>query len=244
MAVALAVFAHSAPLPATQDAPLPPGKEILARHVKAIGGEAAFKALKSVRATGRLEMAAQQISGDFEMLAARPNKQRMRVTITGFGQVESGYDGKIGWRIDPASGPAVLAGKELAEAADDAAFDAVLYGPDFVSDITTVARVQFEGRPAYKVKLALKSGNERFEYFDVESGFQIGSESSRTTQMGVMPVVSILSDYRKFGALMWPTGLVQRLMGIEQVVTITSYEYDVVAADAFGLPPAIKALIK
>lgn len=256
-AVALLVFAQTATLPATQDPPLPSGREILAKHVKAIGGDGPYKAVKSIRASGRFEMPAQQISGDFVMLAARPNKQRVKVTVGPIGEIESGYDGKVGWRMDPMQGPAVLTGKELSEAADDAWFDGALYGSDFVTEATTVGKQTFPppppsgrppssitSRPAYKVKLVLKSGNERFEYFDAETGLQIGSESTRMTPQGPVPVVSILSDYRKFGALMMPASLTQQLMGIEQVVSVNTYEYDNVPADAFDLPPAIKALIK
>jgi hypothetical protein len=252
-AVAVLVFAQTATLPATQDAPLPSGRDILAKHVKAIGGEAPYKAVKSIRASGRFEMPAQQIAGDFVMVAARPNKQRVKVTVPGIGEIDSGYDGKVGWRMDPIQGPALLTDKELSEAADDAYFEGALYGADFVTEATTIARVNFpppiggdasQGQPAYKVKLVLKSKNERFEFFDVNTGLQIGSESTRATPMGPMPVVSVLRDYRKFGALMMPASLIQRLMGVEQIVNVNTYEYDTVPADAFDLPPAIKALIK
>lgn len=244
VAVGLLVFAQAATLPAAQDPPLPSGREILAKHVKAIGGEGGYKAVKSIRASGRFEMPAQQISGDFVMLAARPNKQRVKVTVSGIGEIESGYDGKVGWRVDPMQGPAVLADKELSEAADDAWFDGALYGPDFVAEATTVGRVTFEGQQAYKVKLVLKSKNERFEFFDVNTGLQIGSESTRVTPQGPVPVTSVLRDYRKFGALMMPASLTQKLLGIEQIVNVNTYEFDGVPADAFDLPPAIKALIK
>ena len=141
-------------------------------------------------------------------------------------------------------GPALLTGKELSEASDDAWFDGALYGSDFVAEATTVGKVTFEGQEAYKVKLVLKSKNERFEFFDVKTGLQIGSESTRATPQGMMPITGVLRDYRKFGTLTMPGSLVQKLMGIEQVVNVNSYEYDNVPADAFDPPPAIKALIK
>jgi hypothetical protein len=72
----------------------------------------------------------------------------------------------------------------------------------------------------------------------------MGSESTRMTPQGPVPVVSILRDYRKFGTVTMPSGLVQKLMGIEQVVIVNNYEYDTVPADAFELPAVIKALIK
>ncbi len=45
---------------------------------------------------------------------------------------------------------------------------------------------------------------------------------------GVVQSVSILRDYRKFGQLLQATTLVQRALGFEQVVTVTSCEYNVV----------------
>ena len=78
-------------------------------------------------------MPAQRISGDFEMIAARPNKTARE----GHGRAPSagsnpGYDGKVGWSHRSHAGPAVLTGKELSETADDAFFDGPLYGSDLV----------------------------------------------------------------------------------------------------------------
>jgi hypothetical protein len=224
--------------------PLPSGREVIARHIKAIGGEDAFKGIKSIRVRGRFEMAAQGIGGDFELLSARPDKMLMRVEIASVGHVETGYDGKTGWSIDPLSGPALLSGRQLTEIADDAWFDSALHASDHVQEVVTVDREDFAQRPAYKVRVVFKSGQEQFEYFDVEAGWQIGTEGTRETPMGVVPTVSTLRDYKKFGALMQPTTLVQRAMGIEQTLHVTSCEYGVVNADAFDMPAPIKALIK
>jgi hypothetical protein len=114
------------PHPAPQQAPsrassaLPTATEIIARHVAAIGGEAAYQTVTSMRAYGRFDIAAQGISGALELLSARPNKLLYRVTIAGIGRIESGYDGSIGWTISPIAGPELLSGKQLADAADDA----------------------------------------------------------------------------------------------------------------------------
>ncbi len=64
------------------------------------------------------------------------------------------------------------------------------------------------------------SGVEQTEYYDVETGLQIGSESQRETPMGVLPTKVMLREYKKFGALKQPTVLVQSTMGIEQVFRI------------------------
>ena len=70
----------------------------------------AFRALKSIRAKGKLTITSQNMSGDVETLLARPAKMITRVTVNGAGKFEEGYDGKIGWSLDPVNGPALVNG--------------------------------------------------------------------------------------------------------------------------------------
>jgi hypothetical protein len=230
----------ASPTPAT----LPTGRELAAKHVKAAGGEAAFKAVKSIHAKGTFEMVAQGMSGPLDIMGARPDKMLLRVDLPSVGHVESGFDGKNGWNIDPAAGPLLLKGRALTEISEDAWFDAALHSPDRVKEMTTIAKTEWDNRPAYQVKVVFASGTEQTEYFDAETGFEIGFESERDTPMGVLPMKTILRAYQKFGGLMQPTVEVQSTMGISQMFKITSYEYNTVPADAFDPPPQIKALIK
>ena len=59
-----------------------------------------------------------------------------------------------------------------------------------------------------------------------------------------MPTTTMFRDYQRFGQLTFPAKVVQRLLGIEQVVTFTLYEFDTVPPTMFDFPPVIKALIK
>ena len=243
--IVAAVLAYGQPLPiGAQSAPLPPGREVVARHLKAMGGAGAFKAVQSMHAKGTLSMVAQGLAGDIEVFSARPNKQLLRTEIPGLGRIETGYDGKVGWSIDPVTGATLLSGRQLAELMDDAWFDSPLYPAEHVKDVTTVAREQFDNRAAYRVKVTLASGSEQFEFFDVETGLQLGTESRRESQLGVAPITSVVRDYKPFGGLMLPTTLVQKMLGFEHVVTLASYEFNAVPPETFALPPQIKALIK
>jgi hypothetical protein len=223
-------------------ASLPPAREIVSRHLKAIGGEAALAAVTSMRIRGRLAIPSQRIEGDLEVLTARPAKQLYRVNVPNFGRVENGYNGAIGWSISPASGPELLSGRQLAEAADDAWFDAPLHAPNRVKELTTVAETEFDGKPAYKVRVVLASGNEQFEYYDVKAGLQIGAEANRAMPQGVVATVGVLRDYRQFGSLLHASTQLQRALGFEQVITITSCEYNVVPSSAFEPPAEVRAL--
>lgn len=221
---------------------LPSGREIVERHVKAIGGAAAFTSLSSMRIRGRLEIPAQNISGDLEVLTARPARVVYRLTVPAIGRIENGFDGTVGWSINPLAGPEILTGRQLSEAADEALFDGPLHPPSHVRELQTLERTEFDGKDAYKVRVVFASGNEQIEYFDVTNGLLIGTEAARATAQGVVQTVNILRDYRRFGPLLHASTYIQRALGFEQVVTVSSCEYNTVPSSAFELPAAVRAL--
>jgi outer membrane lipoprotein-sorting protein len=223
---------------------LPKASELLAKSAAAMGGLEAYKAVKSVRARGTFEMAAQNFTGNVEIIQARPDKVRLTVTIPGLGSIENGCDGKICWSMDPMSGPSLLTGKALADALSEAQFDASFNGPDFVKEATTLEKTKFGDRPAYKLHVVSKLNSESTIYIDAETYYPIGMEKVSETPMGSMPTTTSAGQFKKFGLFMQPTVMVQNAMGFDQVIRMTSFEYDVVPASAWELPPAIKALIK
>jgi hypothetical protein len=241
--LALLVLGHSPALSARQDQ-LPTGREVIERYVEAIGGEAAFAAVQSIRATGTLEIVAQNITGTVEVLASRPSNTRVNSTVDGVGSIMRGYDGTVAWTMDPFAGPALIVERELLELIDDAQFDGPLHRPALVRELTTIERTEFDGRPAFKVQVTFVSGSEQFEYFDVETGLMLGVEGRRMMPMGVVPRINLLRDYQKFGDLMQPTRLVQQTMGVEAVVQIQNFEYNTVTDEAFVPPAEVRALIK
>ena len=223
---------------------LPSGREVIQRYVAAIGGEAALKSVQSLRRRGRFEITGQNITADFEELSARPDKLLLRADIAGLGHTEQGVDGDVAWTVDPQTGPKLLKDRERNEALADAQFDAALHAPDRVKELTTLDRVDFDGRQCFKLHVVLLSGVEQDEYFDAETGLQVGLEASRATPLGVLPTTAMLREYKKFGPLLQPTVLVQKVLFIEQVLRLSSVEYNVVPPGAFEPPPSIKALLK
>ena len=245
--VGLAVLVLGAGMPGSAQAPAaatpPQAQSIVARHVEAIGGAAAYKAIRSIHARGRLEIPAQGIVAAFELFSARPAQMLYVVTVPGIGRIENGYNGQVGWSVSPISGPELLTGRQLGEAAEEAWFDSPLHEAARISDLLTLDQTMFDGRPAWRVRVVFHTGRDQIEYFDVETGLLIGSEASRATPQGIVPTVNVLRNYQKFGSLLHATTFVQRAMGFEQVVTLTSCDYDQVPASTFDPPPAIAALL-
>lgn len=242
--VATAVLCLIAANPGAEQAALPSARSIVDRAVKAMGGADAYKAVRSIRARGTVSIPSQKMSGTLEMFSARPNKALVRATMTGIGDLNEGFDGKTAWSMDPISGPALVTGRGLAERTIDAWFDAPLHGDDQVKQMTVVGTEVFDKRNAYRLKVVYMSGLEQSEFFDVDTGHQIGQEATRETPMGSVPTRSMSRDFKKFGKLTLPTTLETSVLGVAQIVSITTYEFNTVPAATFDLPKAIKALIK
>ncbi|MGE3343579.1 MAG: S41 family peptidase [Vicinamibacterales bacterium] len=229
---------------AAREQPLPQARELVAKYVEAIGGEAAWRTVNSMHARGRMSLPAQNMQGTFEILSARPDRALLRVDLAGLGKLETGFDGTVAWTIDPMTGPSLPKGEQLAEMKNDAQFDSVLHPPELVASMTTTERTQFDGRAAYKVAVKYVTGQSRDEFFDVETGLLLGMEGRTHTDMGSLPVRNVLRDYKQYGPIKQPSVLVQASMGIEQHFSVETIEINTLKDDAFALPAVIKAIIK
>lgn len=245
LAACAVLVAAPAPLAARQAPSVTTeARAIIDRHLGAIGGAKSFEGITSMRAAGTLAMPAQGITGTVEISAARPNKTLLKATIDGIGTLESGFDGVNGWTIDPIMGPSLLTGKQLDQAKFDSVFESTFLDASRYTSLTAAGIETFDGRKAHRLNAVNALGDKSAEYFDVETGLHAGSLSTRETAMGPVEVTSIMRDYRKAGTTLQPHQLVQKMMGVEQVLTFDRIEFNAVGADAFAMPPAVKALIR
>jgi hypothetical protein len=237
--------APAAAKPDTATAALPDGRVLIDRHVKAIGGRAALLSHKSMHAKGTLSVAASGITGPIEIFTATsPDRVIVRTAVPGIGDILEGFDGSHGWMMSPMTGPMLKVEKELQQAKLDADFYGDLRDPKKYLSIKTVEKTTFDGRPCYKVALRRIDGVEDIDYYDAETGLRAGSINTRESAMGTMTVTSTVGDYKKFGNLLVHTTQSQKVMGVEQKITLTSVEFDKVDPAVFSPPDPIKALIK
>lgn len=244
-ALLLAPLYAQAPAKTETTSALPDAREIINRHIKAIGGREALLARKSMHAVGTLSIPAQGLGGPVEVFhAAGPNRTHMKFSVSGIGDIAEGFDGSHGWSMSPMTGPMLKVGKELTQSKLDADFYSDLRDPKSYVEIRTVEKTTFDGRPCYKVSLKRIDGVSDFDFYDVATGLRAGSINTRETQMGVITMTSIEGDYKKTGPLLQAMSVTQQVMGIEQKIKFSMVEYDNVPASAFEPPPGIKALIR
>lgn len=244
-ALLLAPVYAQAPVKTETAAPLLNAREIIDRHIKAIGGREAILAHKSMHATGTLSVASAGITGPMEIFhAANPNRVVVKTSVPGIGDIMEGFDGSHGWSVSPMTGPMLKVGKELTQTKFDADFYSELRDPKTYPEVKTIEKTTFDGRPCYKVSLKRIDGIEDFDFYDVATGLRAGSINTRETPNGVLTMTSMEGGYKKFGKLTQATAVTQQVMGVEQKITLTMVEYDTVPPTAFDPPAAIKALIK
>ncbi len=242
--LAVGALAGAAQDAVRQTSDLPAARDVIRRFVTAIGGGDAVRKYKSRRAIGRFEVPSQGLAGDLEVLAMPPDRQVVRISLAGLGDIRNGFDGKVAWLINPMTGPMLLEGQARDHARMDADFYSELHDESRFKTMETVARTEFEGTPAYKLRLVRASGEDDIEFFSVDTGLLIGSIISRQSPMGPMEATSSYSDYKDFGGVLAAARMRQKVMGVEQVIVITRVEYDTLDEGVFALPPQIKALVK
>lgn len=238
----LATLAIVAAVPAeAQD--LPPAEQLVQRYVQAIGGRDAVLRPQSTRLVGTFSMPANGLNGELEVLAARPNTVMTTVNISEMGTIRSGFDGTVGWAIDPLTGARLLSGAELDAMREQANPLMAVRDPSLFQSMETVERTEMGGQPCYRVRAVTLSGREVFDCYHVDSGLLVAQVATQESPMGSVEVTTTMSDYRDFGGVLTPTTMTQEMMGMQQIIGITGVEHDAVDPSAFALPAEIHALM-
>jgi len=222
---------------------LPQAREIVDRYVDAVGGEAALRRHTSWKAQGRFSVPASGLAGELEAYQA-PGRMFARINIPGIGELLRGYDGTVGWSMNPLEGPRILDGPELAQTREELSRGATLRDSTVVSSLQTLEKTTMNGEECWKVKVVWKSGRESIDCYSVSSALLIATEGKTTTPMGEFQYTTDIHDYKQFGDVRIATRVVQRALGQEQVVTTESVQFGPVDAALFALPEPIKALVR
>jgi hypothetical protein len=227
-------------------APLPSAREIIDKFVRAIGGRSAILKHKSSYAKAHYEMPG-QMSAEMEVFSAAPNKLLVKISIPGAGDIKTGFDGKVGWDLNPMAGASLHKGKRLEQTRRQADFYGDLHEEKNFQSIETVGLEDFEGTKCYKLRLTTSSGDTYLEFFDAKSFLLVGRVGTAETGAGPAEVRSVVADYKKFGDLLVPGKSTSKGViagqAFEEIITVTTIQYDSVDPAVFELPDQIKELL-
>jgi hypothetical protein len=229
--------------PSSKQEKLPTAQEILDRYAQAIGGKAAFQKHKSQHASGTVSMPAQGMNGRMDVYAARPNKLLVKLALPGVGDLNTVFNGEVGWIQSQLTGAMIMEGKMLDQIAAQADFDQALRDPSDYKSIEVLGAESFNGEECYKIKLVHQTGFESTEYFSKKTGLQTGFTATQESPLGAVTATTIVSEYKKFGDLYLPSKVSQKAAGIETVMTIEKVEFDKVDPSVFNMTDEVKAAL-
>ncbi len=219
---------------------LPTPRAISARFVDAIGGEDLIRSYSSMTSRGSFSLAAFGVNGDIVIRQAAPNLIYQQIELGGLGTINSGYNGEVGWSVDPLQGPTILQGDALSDMIDQADFYVPL-NIQSAEGAETIEQTTFATEPVYRVRINNTRGADVFMFFHVDTSLMLGMELEAETPIGPAMISTYMSGYEDFGGYRIPTRLIIDQAGQEVVIEIDSVSFDDVSADAFTPPPAIRS---
>lgn len=219
-------------LNAQKTAPSP--DEIATAYLEAIGGEAAWKEIKSMRFTGKASMQGQEFP--FVMTRAEGNKFYQEVSVMG-SKMEQGFNGETAWMLFPLQGineKTAMSEEESKEFREEEFLDVFIDYADRGFKLAAAEGKEIEGTPTYGVRVTNDDGYDKTYYFETENMVPIMVSSvGKAGQTRGMTVEMYLSDYQEVGELMMPMFMDMKINGNTfQKLTMTKGELNVEVDEA------------
>ena len=192
--------------PATPAAPaLPSADQVVARYIRAVGGEQALRKITSRVMKGTFEIDVPRISGEAEIDMAAPDKFRSLLKIPDAGEIILSYDGKVGWASEPQSGVRDVTGRELEQLRRSSQFQRELRFREIYPEVRVLEKTIEEDRPAWVLEAAPAGGPPEKFYFDAETGLLLRHDSIQSFPDGDVPIEHRYSLYIALDGVQVPT---------------------------------------
>ncbi len=181
--------------------------DLIAKNLAARGGAEKLAAISTLTFTGRLVA-----PGDFELtfsqtLARKNGAARTDSSIQGLTLVQ-GFDGKVGWRINPFEGrrdAERMSDDDTRAFAEDSTIDGPLLSAKARgSTVTYLGREDFEGTDTYKLRVLDTSGVEYLEYLDPDTYLEIQVIETRKLRGARQVTVTEFGDYEQVAGVYFP----------------------------------------
>lgn len=188
--------------------------EIVNRNIEAKGGVAKWKAISSVKMTGRIT--AQGMEVPMTVYAMRPNYTRQEMTVKNTKLVQA-FDGTTGWLVNPMMGetPQELPAPISEMMKNTADFDGPLL--DYKAKghtIELVGRDKVDGTEVHHLQVTMKGGQVQHYYLDAETGIELKKTEEVDIGTGQKQTLETrMADYRAVDGVMVPHKITQLMDG-------------------------------
>jgi outer membrane lipoprotein-sorting protein len=184
--------------------------EILAKYLETTGGVQNWKALKTMKATGKMSM--QGMDLDFIMTNKVPNKVHIVIKVQGQ-EIVQAYDGIDAWMLNPLAGgkePVKLPEEQAKQFTEEELEDEFIDYKKKGHEVKLLGKEEVDGTSCYKIELIKNKNNDKedvteIHYFDAENFVPIMTKSyARSGPSKGQEAQTYLSDYQEVNGLMMP----------------------------------------
>ena len=204
--------------------------DVIQKYSKAMGGLAAFNAVKTMKTTGTITTQGVDLSLTSQII----NGKAVRTDVQAMGQsvINAYKDGK-GWKINPFAGVTTISDMTPEELID---FKSQTRIASQLMDYKARGhKVELQGQEdveaikTYKIKLTNKDDNKVTTYFiSVADNTIIKSVSTRQIQGQEIEIETFYSDIKDFNGLKFPMLRTQKMQGqVFQEIKIANIEFNV-----------------
>ena len=229
-------------------------KEVIKKHIKALGGRAKLEGVKSASYTGTMVIPSPmgEMEADVEIL--QKNKKFLMVmnlsTPQGDMEIKSGSDGDTVWSIQPGMGPKVLDGDEKSSSVEmyGQAFPALGW-EKFDGEIKNKGVKKIDDKECYELEFKPKKGPTITRFFDKESGHVVKTATVQNNpQFGDIETEFVHSDYKTIEGIQIPFKQINKTktpMGpMEMIMEMDEVKLNAKIDDSkFALPEEIKEMV-
>jgi hypothetical protein len=221
---------------------LPKAADVLERYVQVTGGRDALLRHKSITIHGRYQVPAQNL--DVETVSySKDGKLVFQATLPDGKLYLTGYDGQIGWDLDPTGKATLHDGDEAQSAARDADMYYHLHVMKYFRSMEVVDIKEFNGRPCYHLKGENNWGKVNEHFYDKANGLLLGYAFNTAWRGGNGDATETFEDYKDFGGVLMAAKTTSRDGKDLSISLITSVTYDDVPNSAFDLPEPVRKAV-
>lgn len=205
---------------------------------KALGGEKAFRSIRTLNATGSVMRKSDGVTGSFTLITAQPNLLYFRYDLNG-AETETGYNGRSAWTRDTREGLKTLTGKLSSDLQIHASFQNSLWFDQKRerAKITSAGVAPVNSKMSTKVVYSTPKGASITLYFEQSTGFLVREE----IPFGDAVQTFDFSDHRKVNGVAMPFAMTIISGGDELHVKFDEVKANVMlGAGTFDFPKLVR----
>jgi outer membrane lipoprotein-sorting protein len=222
--------------PTAQQAKPQNAQQVLDRMAQATGVAQAAK-IRTFQISGAVQYPTQGIQGRYEAFYKSPNKFLFKMTIQGIGEIQQGYDGKVGWEKNPMTGLRELKGAELAQIRMSAESGVQNDVRKVIRNPRLAGQEKVGNRDAYVITAQSTTGSPIKVYIDTQRFLLLRMDMEAATPQGKINIATFFEDYRKVDGIMYAFTTRQSTAGVEAITKVERIRHNAPINDSIFRKP-------